>query len=328
VTDNTPLQLRDLLKLAAFVSAHHAHIVESPEELPARALEEYWYTARNQNHSWIRCLQQRSVPADPRKSPSWKQARRVITEVFVSEVLTRVWTSILVAADRRRGVRYAEPIARSVLVGHLEARRCCLEFMVNGSDVPLHELIELDRLRRRAERWTDVLIAPMVVRYPVGEFAFDEQRARDFAQDLESRGPSHRLWALILAGVQLAFADDPQCGRATALAGGDEDVPQDQTPRHQARKADSAEPASGAGDERWSVIRSILACFPSDAFTDEGVFKSLRHLRVSRSGTVSDRRPGPDAARFAALPEVASPPAAPPLPGISFRQLRKRWPLR
>jgi len=332
VTNSNPnLELRDLLKLAAFVSVYSPHVIESPRELPAAALEQYWHASRNRNHSWIRRLQPRPSSPTSAKHLCWNQTRRLVTEVFVSEVLTRVWTSVLVASDRRQAIRYAEPIARSVLVGHLEARRCCLELMVNGADVPLHELIELDRIRRRAERWTDVLLGPLVRQYPVSEFAFDTQRAADFARDLAGRGPSHLVWTLVLAGVQLAFADDRPGGPVV-------DSPQAAQPSGVTSKGGSL-PTSSAGlvsdvaSDQLAIVQAILACFPADAFTEDGVFKSLVHLRASRSGAVSDRQPELD---FSGLPAVTDltemapqrPPGSPPPAGISFRQLRKRWPPR
>ena len=60
-----------------------------------------------------------SLPSTARVSA---RLRGVLEEILVSEVLTRVWTAVLCAHDACRGAEEAGPAARSVLLGHIEAR--------------------------------------------------------------------------------------------------------------------------------------------------------------------------------------------------------------
>ena len=63
------------------------------------------------------------------------QVRGVVEEVFTSEMLTRVWAAVSCAHDRKLAADLAEPIARGVLIGHLEARHRVLTLLLQGSVV-------------------------------------------------------------------------------------------------------------------------------------------------------------------------------------------------
>ena len=162
-------------------------------------------------------------------------------------MLTRVWTAVLCGCDRRRGSLEAEPVARSVLIGHLEARHRALTFLVQGPNVDMEAAVRLNQIRRRVERWTDVLIGRLAGGDDFGEFAFDAERARDFGRDLhfQSRRPGGRhVWAMTLTSLRTAFC---RC-----LA-----------------------PASPNGDLNRRIASSVLACFPAEVFDSTGQFRSL-----------------------------------------------------
>ena len=62
------------------------------------------------------------------------------------------------AYDRTRGVVEAEPVARSVMLGHSEARHRVLTLWSAASGIDARTPVKLNRLRRHAERWTDLLV--------------------------------------------------------------------------------------------------------------------------------------------------------------------------
>jgi hypothetical protein len=78
----------------------------------------------------------------------------------------------------------AEPVARSVWIGHLDARRRVLDFMASAPGLTHDDAVSLDRLRRASERWTDLLLAPFAVRCDVSDLAHDPARVQDFAEEL------------------------------------------------------------------------------------------------------------------------------------------------
>ena len=89
------------------------------------------------------------------------------------------------------------------MIGHLEARNRAMNIMVYGRGFSIEDGVMLNRLRRRMERWTDMLLGRIMLQHDISDLAFDAQRARDFATDLAlnrrtllsvrcGKSPSHR----------------------------------------------------------------------------------------------------------------------------------------
>jgi hypothetical protein len=121
---------------------------------------------------------------------AWREVRPVLEEILVAEILTRVWTSVVCLYDRMHGSRL-EPLVRRVYVGHLEARNRALNVLVYGRGFSTSEAAELNALRRRCERWCDLLLAYLArshgsdVRPLIDEFAIEPDRSREFVRDLQ-----------------------------------------------------------------------------------------------------------------------------------------------
>jgi hypothetical protein len=200
----------------------------------------------------------------------------VLEEILVSEVLTRVWTAVLCAHDHQHGADDAGPVARSVMLGHIEARHRALTLVVHTSRVEVEAAVKLNSLRRRAERWTDVLVGHLAAAvekgtgafcamHPKGppaesclspfsatEFAADPARAKDFAEELRCRGAlaRHRFaWPLLLASLRGAFQ------RGT-------------------------EGPSPNTELNARIAESIIACFPTELFDGTGLFHSIWIMRL------------------------------------------------
>ena len=292
--------LREMAEVAALASANSAHLIEGSARLPDLPMQKFWKHSRQRLHRWIRCLEQ--YPADAKteadRNTVWDRTAPVLEEVFVCDVLTRVWATILAAADRKRGVSHAEPIARNVMQGHMKARNLSLNLLVNGSQIPMDQLIQMDRVRRRTERWTDLLLGHLVVQYQLGEFAIEEQRAVDFGTDQLNQGildPQNLVWDMILAGLRIAFPDTKSF----------------------------LEP--NLRDHR-GIIGSVMATFPPDAFQATGPFKPILHARIARSGIQAE---GPPASTnnnldFPIRPARRLVSAKSPS-GISFLNLRQQF---
>jgi hypothetical protein len=167
-----------------------------------------------------------------------------------SEVLTRVWTGFLVGHDRLCGREEAEPVARSVLTGHLDARHRALSLLMHAPGVPIAGALSINQLRCTTERWTDLLLGELCVPCDLNHLACDVQRAREFAADRQAEAEIHRgqRWSLLLASLRQAF---PVEG-----------------------------PRSPNGDLNERIAGSVLSCFPSDAFDSIGLFHSLWMLRL------------------------------------------------
>ncbi len=248
------MQARELIDLAAMITAHAQTLIEAPGNISPAGLEQYWAAERCRQQRWHETLTAfvRSPAELHAVAPATNHFRATLDEILASEVLTRVWATVLAAHDRRRQLKEAEPIGRSVYLAHVEARTRVLELMIGHAGLPLEDAVSLNQLRRRSERWTDVLIGQLLQRYDVAEFAVNADRAREFSTDLgadSSPAARRQAWGLMMVSLRTAF----------------------QAP---------SELCSPNTDLNQRVAGSILACFPHELFDSTGVFQSLWLTRM------------------------------------------------
>ncbi|MEX2113638.1 MAG: hypothetical protein WD845_10660, partial [Pirellulales bacterium] len=115
----------------------------------------------------------------------------------------------------------------------------------------------VNRLRRRAERWIDVLIGGLLHLCDVREFAVEVERAEDFELDLaRHRGDARarQAWRLTLVSMRNAF--------------------------HTGMSAVAANPDANA-----RITASILGCFPGELFDSTGMFQSLWMTRLTANAS-------------------------------------------
>ena len=262
------LTLRQIAETAAFASARSAFLIESTAAIPDQHLHDYWKCCRGRTMDWLRKLDglisEASVTAPEHHVQLWKSAEPIIAEVFVTEILTRVWAAILTAADLHRKEATGGPIARHTLKGHTEARNRSLTLMANTLQVPIAKMSQVDRLRRKTERWSDLLIGHLVLHYQLDEFAFESNRSVEFGQSQMREiiaATDEPVWEFVLAGVRLAF---------------------------------SSVDTVVAPSDVWNrgVVRSVLGSFPADSFDGTGTFKSVRRVRIERPQNDSDKVSG------------------------------------
>lgn len=289
------LTLRQIAETAAFVSARSTFLVESSTVIPEQHLHSYWKCTRGRMIDWLRKLDatisEAGVAPLSQHVGLWRSVEPLIAEVFVTEVLTRVWAATLTAADLHRGDNSCGPIAQHTMKGHIECRNRALELMANSLQVPLVVMSQVDRIRRKAERWSDLLIGHLVLHYQLDQFAFEEARSIEFGQSQIReivKATDEPVWEFVLAGVRLAFSSV-----------NDMDAPSDTWNR--------------------GIVRSVLGAFPRDSFDSTGTFKSIRRVRIERSSTSTDslsevllRNPAEDDR------------AAPRRSALNFSELRQR----
>jgi hypothetical protein len=283
------MHVRELVDVAAVV-ALNARQLSVGGLLPDSAhLQQYWSTSKCRSENWNRAL--KVYTSQPGSSPRedldyWIEVRATLDEIFVGEILSRVWTAVLVTADRRSAVKSVESLARSVFDSHLEARRRALALLVQGGPLSTQQAVAANRVRRRCERWADVLLGGLWRLRPAREFAVDAERAADFAVDLAQRReqPGGRLtWKLTLASMRNAF----QSGLSPIAA----------NPESNAR-----------------VTASILGSFSAGLFDSTGLVQSVWMMRLAANasdaqGLVSE------------LLEPACPPASPQVGSVPKRRL-------
>ncbi len=248
------MHARELVDLAAWVATQGPSLIRSPHDIPQVGIEQYWTSAKCRLDRWGRALRQLARPADgpPRRGPAGEPLA-LLEEVLTGEMLTRVWTAALAAYDRRRRSDLAEPVARSVHIGHLEVRHRVLTLMVRGPGLDAAQAVKLNHLRLRVERWTDVLMGNLAELADVREFAFQPERANDFADDLRrqrARDGGRHAWPLLMASLQAAFSQ-------------------------------GLSPISPNADLNAQLAAGVLACFPGELFDSTGLFRSVWLMRLS-----------------------------------------------
>ena len=245
------MHANELVELASLVAMHGSTIVHGLDQIAPRGVQRYWASSRCRLDRWAAVLK-----SSREHRNSWDDTRGVLQEILAGETLTRVWTAICVAHDRTHDANELEPIARSVYIGHLEARNRALSLMVCGHGMGIEDAVILNQLRRRCERWTDLLLGFLMQHDDVGEFAFDKKRCADFAADLRReyrQSASLTASQLVLASIRTGL-----------------------------RKATASSPN---GDLNEQIAAGILSCFHANLFDSIGLLQSLWMLRLNTTTT-------------------------------------------
>jgi hypothetical protein len=205
------MHCRELVELAAIVAVQGpARIRDYPAA--ADGAEQYQIASLERTNRWLRALRRPQLDAT--------RARPLLEEILVTEVLTRVWAGAACACDQVYTGKLQQA-ARSVYAAHLSARNLVLRFLVDGVHHGARESLELDRIRRRSERWSDLLLGYLMLpassdrqRLALQEFAFESERmaefARDLAEDRQAPQPlaSQLLRSSLCAGFREGLSDE------------------------------------------------------------------------------------------------------------------------
>ena len=250
------MHARELVELAALVSAHGPTLVRSDHQIAAGGIERYWTISKVRLDRWARSLKeyaQRADAGDRDRERRWPEARGVLEEILASEILTRVWAAVLCAYDQARGSDEAGPVARSVMIGHSEARHRVLTLLSRVTGMDARSAVKLNRLRRHVERWSDLLVARLADIVDIDEFAVDPKRAADFAEEAPSRQgfeASRLAWPLMLASLRKAFQ----------------------------RELGAISPNA---DLNAGIAASVLSCFPAEPIESAGLCRALWLMRIT-----------------------------------------------
>jgi hypothetical protein len=121
----------------------------------------------------------------------------VLNEILLSDMLTRVVAAVFVHRDRLAAHRRALPpppacrsMAHVVFERHLVTRFQAVDFVLHSRTLSPAEAARWNRLRRRCEPWTDLLLAVLAAAdCDVGDYAIDAVRTRHLAHDHELPSP-------------------------------------------------------------------------------------------------------------------------------------------
>ncbi len=250
------MHARELVELASILSAQGPTLIRGTPRLSGHGVQQYWTASKCRLDRWARNLKSFAADASQLDATAarvqWPFVRGVLEEILTGEVLTRVWTAVLCLYQRKHGGNEFESLARSIMIGHMEARHRVLMLLVRGPGVDAEGAVKLNHLRRRTERWTDLLVGHLARYGDVTEFAIDADRAVEFSRDLEFQADQkggRQAWPLLQASLRAAF----QGGLARV---------------------------SPNEDLNAQIASAILSCFPADLFDSTGLFHSLWVHRI------------------------------------------------
>ncbi len=258
------MNVAELVELAALVSAESGSLLETPASAFAPGLDAYWAASKSRLDRWSRRLKScRALPAESVKSlpASGRMTVALCEEILASEILSRVWTATLAAVDRAAGQGELEPIGRSIMVGHQDARNRVLHLIAAGKNSEsAPAATKLNRLRCACERWTDLLLAPLSEVADMTSLAHDPARVADMADDFRDEADSVAPQRKAMFAASLKSAFPPTLGVPTLNA-----------------------------DLNAQLAAGVLACFDSDTVAAISLAPWLWHARVMNATAAAER---------------------------------------
>ncbi|MFO0885193.1 MAG: hypothetical protein U0894_13550 [Pirellulales bacterium] len=214
----TRMDASQLLKLGAWLMIEGAELAKHPSHLPLNVIENYWTASKCRQLRWTSKLHyflasQPTLALDPARAEII--AMPVACEIFASEMLTRSFVAVSHRWDRQLGEAHLEPIARSVMTGQHEARNRVLRMLTGGAVFSIAQMAHLNTLRRKIERWNDMLLSHLVNadgtdNEIIWELAFEQSRAIEFAEDrVDSTCSTTRQLSISLAMASLQGSIQP-----------------------------------------------------------------------------------------------------------------------
>jgi hypothetical protein len=142
-----------LAQLACCLVTQGPVFLRTAGSLPATVLDTYWTASKSRIDRWLPVLKhlredlQTGLP--PERGAAWQSALPTLEEVLQSEVLTRLWAALGCMIDRRLGAVEIEPVLRSVLLGHGEARNRVLGGIIAAQPHAPDSAVGVNALRRK-----------------------------------------------------------------------------------------------------------------------------------------------------------------------------------
>lgn len=195
-----PVLLRHVAKTAATVSIYSRSLVDEEPQARTPDLTAFWHASRELQRHWQAGLAAPSVSERP------EAIEPLLPDIFVAELLIRTWLAVVVCTGGENETAGREAIARNILRRQIHIRNVSMALMAGHAEKADGRIARLDRLRRRTERWTDLLLAPFLDHPVAAEFAVDPERASEFRRDQADSEPHESFQWLLRAGLQQAFA--------------------------------------------------------------------------------------------------------------------------
>jgi len=198
------LSAKSLAELALVVSQVAPSLLDATVTPPVESLQAFWRSNRMLQKRW-----QNELNVETNAGvPDIELLERLAPRVFTSEILVRTFSTLLASLDQQNGADDLSRVARNVVSGLLQIRLTIFSRLLDVPEKFHGRVLKIDRLRRRCDRWTDLLIGTIAIRNDCFEFAFDPDRARDFGEEAmfaDSADGPRPFEHLVSAGLRVTF---------------------------------------------------------------------------------------------------------------------------
>ncbi|MDZ4688670.1 MAG: hypothetical protein SH850_26655 [Planctomycetaceae bacterium] len=206
----TAWQIRHLTDLCWDASLAADSLVNGGMPVGDDHLVDFWTATRGLANHWLRGLSEWTTAA--KTGADRNLFELLAAEMLTGDMLLRLWSTVLSVLDRRSGQNNARPVLDLAAFNLQHVRHRLLNALLADAA----EFAELDRLRRRCERWTDVLLGPLVIRYGHAQYAHDARRAWDFGEDGASSVTCDITAKMLRSSYRTAFDGPIATGRLSS----------------------------------------------------------------------------------------------------------------
>lgn len=247
------IQLANIANWAAFNSQL---LVEGSEPITSSSCSEYWSQSKCRQNRWMSALKvfEHDIKTRDENHDPWPAIEIVIQEIFVSEMLTRIWSATMIIHDDVQRSDELANIAHSIHIGHVEAKNRAMRMLLEDPDANPEVFDRLNKLRRKVERWTDLLLGQLPDLEAATLFAFQPNRVRDFSEE------------------SLEYTTNESTARQMIFANS---MPND------LNQFASRFPANPEINRK--IASGLLNCFTVDRFDSLGLPKSIQQLWLEKS---------------------------------------------
>jgi hypothetical protein len=249
------MNARHIAEVASWTAFHSDRLIFGQQPQSVFAANPYWIASKCRQQRWMTSLKmfQSDLDAPDANHNPWPAIEIVVQEIFVSEMLTRVWSAAMIAHDCHHHSEELRGVAHSVHLSHIEAKNRAMRLLLTAPASAFSHFEQLNLLRGKVERWTDLLLGQLSELRSAIEFAFQPNRVGDFHEERRASDP--REWAAKQPIYSAALSED--LFRVTS-------------------------PYSANPMLNRQIATGILACFPSDRFDSVGLPKSAQILWIEK----------------------------------------------
>ena len=247
------MHARELSELASWAAFASKKMIFGERPEINAATNKYWTYAKCRQQRWMTVLKLFEMDLDEQVHDPLPAMEIVIQEVFLSTVLARVWSATLMAHDHHHNTDELTGVAHSIHISQIEIKNRCMRLLLREDlqDKPIVE--RCNQLRKKIERWTDMLLGQIPDLEAATVFAFEPNRVKDFIRENDYNGES---------------CETRQSLYTAALS---KDL----------RETTSSYSANPALNRK--IAAGILACFPADRFGGYGLPESAQSLLMENT---------------------------------------------